>query len=59
MNQDELNQVFTLLSEGRRVEGWTVEAADDGQVLMDYKRGGSWMRRSTEAGWTEMSRQAR
>ncbi len=58
MNQEELNQVFTLLSQGKRVEGWTVQAADDAQVLMDYKRGDSWRRGSSEASWTEMSAQA-
>ena len=57
MNQDELNQVFVLLSEGKRVEGWTVEAAGDAQVLMDYKRGDSWKRGPSEASWTEMAAQ--
>ena len=57
MNQDELNQVFALLSEGRRVEGWTIEPVEDAQVLMDYKRGDSWMRRSAEASWTERAQQ--
>lgn len=59
MNQDELNQVFAALSEGKRVEGWTVEPADGGQLLMDYKRGDSWMRRSAEANWTELAAQPR
>jgi len=54
MTQEQLTQIFDdVCIHGRQVEGWSCENGEDGHVLTDIKRGGTWGRKSADDEWRE------
>jgi len=56
MTQEQLNQIFEdVCLHGRHVEGWLCETQDDGHIITDLKRGGTWGRKSPHDEWRASS----
>jgi hypothetical protein len=52
MTQEQLTQIYEdVCIHGRHVEGWFCEHREDGYILTDIKRGGTWGRKSPDEEW--------